>query len=167
MKKKEKAEAHLYMSLRIATDADLRLGRRFDLVKFENVKEFRVKKASNISILHLLPTLSVILFDYCTEEFKKTAAENFEVPPERQRYWVWVSRQNKTFRPDAPLTPQEEEAPLEELAKRAPECRLYMEISTAPEGFPPFPPMHSDDVLIFFKNYDPYRELLQYVEFIH
>ena len=51
MKKKEKAEAHLYMSLRVATDADLRLGRRSDLVKFENVREFRVKKNSTLSIL--------------------------------------------------------------------------------------------------------------------
>lgn len=53
-KKKEKLEAHLFMPLRVATDADLRLGRKFDLVKFDTVREFRVKKTSTISIRNAL-----------------------------------------------------------------------------------------------------------------
>eukprot|EP00026_Physarum_polycephalum_P001323 Phypoly_transcript_01324.p1 GENE.Phypoly_transcript_01324~~Phypoly_transcript_01324.p1 ORF type:complete len:1117 (+),score=280.10 Phypoly_transcript_01324:120-3353(+) len=145
VKKKEKAEAHLYMSLRVATDADLRLGRKSDLVKFDNVKEFKVKKNSTL------------------KDFKKQAAEYFDIPPERQRYWGWVSRQNKTLRPDSFLTAHEEEIPLEEYAKHAPEVRLYLEPSTAPETSPPFPPLHDDDILVFFKHYDPSRELLHYV----
>lgn len=74
---------------------------------------------------------------------------------------MWVSRQNKTFRPDSPLTPQEEEAPIEELAKRAPDLKLFLEVSATPEIAPPFPSHHDDDVFIFFKHYDPVRELLQ------
>jgi ubiquitin carboxyl-terminal hydrolase 7 len=73
-KKKEKEEAHLYMPLKVVTDADIKASRRFDLVRFEHVKEFKVKKTSNL------------------KEFKKTAQEQFGVPPDRQRYWNWVSR---------------------------------------------------------------------------
>jgi len=144
-RKKEKMEAHLFMGLKVATEADLRQWRKCDLVRFENVREFRVKRASTL------------------KEFKKIAAVEFDVPPERQRYWAWVSRQNKTFRPECPISPAAEDLPLEELAKKQPEVRLFLEVSTNPEPLPPFAPLHDDDVLLFIKHYDPHRESLRYV----
>lgn len=187
LKKKEKAEAHLYMSLRIATDNDLRAWTKFDLVRFDLVKEFRVKKASSL------------------KEFKKVVHEFYGVPPEHQRYWNWVSRQNKTLRPDAPLTPAEEEQPLEDLTKHSQELKLFLETSSSvlPAHLPPdnnpttipgntpasppsqpatkdkensssnnssaaantssFPPLHDEDIFLFFKYYDPATEGLQFV----
>jgi ubiquitin carboxyl-terminal hydrolase 7 len=186
LKKKEKAEAHLYMTLRVATDNDLRSHVKFDLVRFENVKEFRVKKASSL------------------KDFKKVVHEQYGVPPEHQRYWNWVSRQNKTYRPDAPLTHAEEELALEDLTKHSVELKLFLETSSsvlpahAPEAntpttvsnnatnnkettptttttttiannkdnhtpHTPFPPLHDEDIFVFFKHYEPATETLQFV----
>ena len=39
-------------------------------------------------------------------------AEEFNIPVECQRYWVWAKRQNHTFRPNRPMTEAEESLPV-------------------------------------------------------
>ena len=41
-------------------------------------------------------------------EWKKSVAEETGVPPNRQRYWTFVKRQNATSRPGAPIDPADE-----------------------------------------------------------
>ena len=36
--------------------------------------------------------------------FKEKISRNFNIPPEQVRFWVIVNRQNKTVRPDTPIS---------------------------------------------------------------
>ena len=72
----------------------------FDLVNHDRLPEehvFRVKKNIKFS------------------EFKKRVEAEMGVPVAAQRHWLWSLRQNVTFRPSRPLTPEEEDHPLMEL----------------------------------------------------
>ena len=49
------------------------------------VESFRVKKQTTMS------------------EFKQMLAEKWGVAVERQRFWMWATRQNRSVRPSTPL----------------------------------------------------------------
>ncbi|ELR18996.1 Ubiquitin carboxylterminal hydrolase domain containing protein [Acanthamoeba castellanii str. Neff] len=149
-KKKELAEAHLYLKLRVATLRDFEQSHDADLCDFEQAKEFKVKKTSTL------------------REFRAVAAEEFGIPAARQRYWTCPARRNRTVRPDEPYTPKEEDTPLEKLVKRgALDIKVFLEASTAPEGETDeaklFAPHTDDDAIMFFKYYDPEAQLLRLV----
>ena len=93
-RKKEKAEAHLIVPTRLATvetmKAQIGSEIHFDLCDHESLPARRVRKET--------PFL----------EWKKSVAEETGVPPNRQRYWTFVKRQNATSRPGAPIDPADE-----------------------------------------------------------
>lgn len=115
------------MRVRVATEMDFRLHQGTDLVNLSNLKEFRVKEDSSLNIfIDFLPFsfhffllfcflpcffsfcyvlclffIYLIIFWYWKGEFKKQAAECFNIAPEDQRYWVFRRRQNQTIRPRA------------------------------------------------------------------
>ncbi|WRX12507.1 Peptidase C19 [Theobroma cacao] len=80
--------------LRVARDEDLveQIGRDiyFDLVDHEKVRSFRIQKLTPFNV------------------FKEEVAKEFGVPVQNQRFWLWAKRQNHTYRPNRPLTLQEE-----------------------------------------------------------
>lgn len=39
---------------------------------------------------------------------KEEVAKELGIPVQFQRFWIWAKRQNHTYRPNRPLTPQEE-----------------------------------------------------------
>lgn len=43
---------------------------------------------------------------------QEEVAKEFGVPVQLQRFWIWAKRQNHTYRPNRPLTPQEELQPV-------------------------------------------------------
>ncbi|CAN6439960.1 unnamed protein product [Victoria cruziana] len=128
-KKKEKAEAHLYTIIKVARDEDLseQIGRDiyFDLVDHDKVRSFRIQKQ--------LP------FTF----FKEEVAREFGIPVQYQRFWLWAKRQNHTYRPNRPLSQQEE-------------------LQSDDQPLPP-PGKTREDILLFFKLYDPEKEELRYV----
>ncbi|XP_020095661.1 ubiquitin carboxyl-terminal hydrolase 12-like isoform X3 [Ananas comosus] len=154
-KKKEKAEAHLYTIIKVARDEDLtaQIGREifFDLVDYDKVRSFRVQKQLPFS------------------HFKEEVAKEIGVPVQFQRYWLWAKRQNHTYRPNRPLTPQEEAqsvGQLRDVTNRAfnSELKLFLEVELGPEFRPlPLPEKSKDDILLFFKLYDPEKAELRYV----
>ncbi|KAG5549842.1 hypothetical protein RHGRI_014968 [Rhododendron griersonianum] len=74
--------------------------------------------------------------------FKEEVAKEFGIPIQFQRFWLWAKRQNNTYRPHRHVKPQQEAQP----------------------GLPKIPPtVCSDDILLFFKLYDPLKEELRYV----
>ncbi|MDP2434945.1 MAG: hypothetical protein Q8P67_04325 [archaeon] len=83
----ERAETLLYMDVRIATIEALSSHdpAKPDLVDFETVPRFHIRKASTL------------------RELKAAAAQQFGVPPDHQKYWSWYSRENGTFRPHEPI----------------------------------------------------------------
>ncbi|OIW04146.1 hypothetical protein TanjilG_00706 [Lupinus angustifolius] len=154
-KKKEKAEAHLYTIIKVARDEDLveQIGKDiyFDLVDHDKVRSFRVQKQMSFNL------------------FKEEVAKEFGVPVQFQRYWLWAKRQNHTYRPNRPLTHVEEAqsvGQLREVSNKVhnAELKLFLEVELGPDFRPIAPPEKTkDDILLFFKLYDPEKEELRYV----
>ncbi|KAG9144484.1 hypothetical protein Leryth_014518 [Lithospermum erythrorhizon] len=154
-KKKEKSEAHLYTVIKVARDEDIghQIGRDvyFDLVDHDKVKSFRVQK--QIPFIH----------------FKEEVAKEFGVPVQFQRFWLWAKRQNHTYRPNRPLTHHEENqsvGQLKEVSNKVhnTELKMFLEIELGLDALPIIPPPKTkDDILLFFKLYDPRKEELSYV----
>ncbi|KAH6802412.1 ubiquitin-specific protease 12 [Perilla frutescens var. frutescens] len=154
-KRKEKAEAHLYTIIKVARDEDLvhQIGKDiyFDLVDHDKVRQFRIQKQLSFN------------------SFKEEVAKEFGVPVQFQRFWLWAKRQNHTYRPNRPLTPQEEAqsvGQLREVSNKAnnAELKLYLEVAVDLEMQPlPPPEKTKEDILLFFKLYDPMKEELRYV----
>ncbi|XP_057782080.1 ubiquitin C-terminal hydrolase 12-like isoform X3 [Salvia miltiorrhiza] len=154
-KKKEKAEAHLYTIVKVACDEDFtwQIGRNvfFDLVDHEKVRSLRVQKQMPFSV------------------FKEEVANKFGIPVQFQRFWLWAKRQNHTYRPNRPLTQHDEAQSvghLRDISNKVQnaELRLFLELELGPDLRPiPLPNKAKDDILLFFKLYDPEKEELRYV----
>ncbi|KAH7415376.1 hypothetical protein KP509_14G040100 [Ceratopteris richardii] len=155
-KRKEKAEAHLYTIIKVASDDDLaaQVGKEifFDLVDHDKVPGFRIQKQT--------------LF----KAFKEEIAKELGIPVECQRFWIWAKRQNHTYRPNRPLTEFEELQSvgyLKESSNKAynAELKLFLEVNRSKDQrLPQRPPDRAkDDILLFFKLYDPIKEEFRYV----
>ncbi|WOL20666.1 ubiquitin carboxyl-terminal hydrolase 12 isoform X9 [Canna indica] len=155
LKKKEKAEAHLYTIIKVARDEDLteQIGSHiyFDLVDHDKVRSFHIQKQLPFNV------------------FKEEVAKEFGIPVQFQRFWLWAKRQNHTYRPNRPLSPQEEAqsvGQLREVSNKAhnAELKLFLEVELGVDLHPCSPPDKTkEDILLFFKLYDPEKEELRYV----
>ncbi|KAF5446364.1 hypothetical protein F2P56_031999 [Juglans regia] len=96
-------------------------------------------------------------------------AKEFGIPVQCQRFWFWAKRQNHTYRPNRPLTPQEEAqsvGQLREVSNKAnnAELKLFLEVELGQDLKPVLPSEKTkEDILLFFKLYDPWKEELRYV----
>ncbi|KAI9153875.1 hypothetical protein LWI28_017843 [Acer negundo] len=154
-KRRYKAQAHLYTIIKVARDEDLaeQIGRDiyFDLVDHDKVRSFRIQKQT--------PFIA----------FKEEVAKEFGIPVQFQRFWIWAKRQNHTYRPNRPLLPQEEAqtvGQLREVSNKThnAELKLFLEVEIGPDLRPIPPPDKSkEDILLFFKLYDPEKAELRYV----
>ncbi|RZC81915.1 hypothetical protein C5167_044494 [Papaver somniferum] len=156
-KEKEEAEAHLYTTIKVARDEDLfkQIGRDiyFDLVDHDKVCSFRIQKQMPFNL------------------FKDEVAKEFGVPVQFQRFWIWAKRVNLTYRPDRPLTVQEETQSVGQLieilkSKKShnEELKLLLEIGLGQELHPiPVPDRTKEDILLFFKLYDVEKEEIRYM----
>ncbi|XP_042056257.1 ubiquitin C-terminal hydrolase 12-like [Salvia splendens] len=114
-KRRYKAQAQLYTIIKVARDEDLKeeIGKHayFDLVDHDKVRNFRIQKQMRFNI------------------FKDEVAKEFGIPVQFQRFWMWAKRQNHTYRPNRPLTPQEE-AQTFALSSKAhgAELKLFLEV---------------------------------------
>ncbi|XP_061353681.1 ubiquitin C-terminal hydrolase 12-like isoform X4 [Gastrolobium bilobum] len=159
-KRKEKAEAHLYTIIKVARDEDLheQIGKDifFDLVDHDKVRSFRIQKQ-----------MPFILF-------KEEVARELGIPVQYLRFWLWAKRQNHTYRPNRPLTPQDETqsvGQLREISNKGnnAELKLFLELEMGQVMFfldlrpipPPLKP--KEELLLFFKLYEPSNEKLRYV----
>ncbi|XP_039061183.1 ubiquitin carboxyl-terminal hydrolase 12-like isoform X2 [Hibiscus syriacus] len=154
-KRRYKAQAHLYTIIKVARDEDLleQIGKDiyFDLVDHDKVKSFRIQKQTPFN------------------DFKEELAKDFGIPVQYQRFWIWAKRQNHTYRPNRPLTPQEEAQPVEQLKEVSnkthnAELKLFLEVELGQDLRPITPPDKTrEDILLFFKLYDPEKGELRYV----
>ncbi|XP_065870951.1 ubiquitin C-terminal hydrolase 12-like isoform X1 [Euphorbia lathyris] len=154
-KRKEKAEAHLYTIIKVARSEDLleQIGKDiyFDLVDHDKVRSFRIQKQMSFNL------------------FKEEVTKEFGIPVQFQRFWLWAKRQNHTYRPNRPLTPQEEAqsvGQLREVSNKAnnAELKLFLEVELGHDLRPIHPPEKTkEDILLFFKLYDPSKEELRYI----
>ncbi|XP_061337536.1 ubiquitin C-terminal hydrolase 13-like isoform X1 [Gastrolobium bilobum] len=154
LKRKEKAEAHLYTVIKVARDEDLfeQIGKDifFDLVDHDKVRSFRIQKQ-----------MPFILF-------KEEVAREFGIPVLHQRFWLWAKRQNHTYRPNRPLTAQEETqtvGQIREVSSKANNVELKLFLESKGQDFWPIPRLEKtkEDLMLFFKLYDPSHEKLRYI----
>ncbi|KAK3162072.1 hypothetical protein QOZ80_1BG0084980 [Eleusine coracana subsp. coracana] len=157
-KKKEKAEAHMYTSLKVVRDSNLaeQIGRDvyFDLVDFEKINSFRAPKSMSIN------------------EVKEELVSRYGIPVQCQRFWLWAKRQNNTYRPSRPLTLEEETTAIGLLRdatvnrfQASSEVRLYLEVHYGQDAKPmvlPLPVRTKEDILLFLKLYNPEKEELRF-----
>ncbi|KAJ1389085.1 Ubiquitin specific protease, conserved site, partial [Sesbania bispinosa] len=148
-------EEDIAKHLRVARDEDLHdhIGKDifFDLVDHDKVRSFRIQKQ-----------IPFVLF-------KEEVAKEFGIPVQYQRFWLWAKRQNHTYRPNRPLTPQEETqsvGQLREVSNKAntAELKLFLELEMGQDLRPILPPeKFKEELLLFFKLYEPSNEKLRYV----
>ncbi|XP_047962654.1 ubiquitin C-terminal hydrolase 12-like isoform X1 [Salvia hispanica] len=153
-KRRYKAQAHLYTIIKVARDEDLKeqIGKDayFDLVDHDKVRNFRIQRQMRFNI------------------FKEEVAKEFGIPVQFQRFWMWAKRQNHTYRPNRPLTPQDEAqtvGSLREISSKVygAELKLFLEVEFGLDlQSIPLPEITKDDILLFFKLYDPEKEELRY-----
>jgi len=166
-RRKEREEAHLYMNVQVATEAQFKEYQGFDLVDWKDTDEEGNPAASK--------TLKVLRASTLTD-FVKTSAERFGVEADMMRPWVMVNRQNGTIRPDHALgmmnmTLEEANA---KFSTRQATFRLFIEQAKSRDdaGQPVFAPQQSDSpvsspsekdkpILIFFKYFDVEKQELK------
>ncbi|XP_042755267.1 uncharacterized protein LOC111889317 isoform X1 [Lactuca sativa] len=154
--KKEQQDATIKVA--VARDQDLveQIGKDiyFDLVDHNKVWSFCVEKQMPFN------------------KVKEEVARAFGVPVECQRFWTWAKRQNHTYRPYRPLTRLEETKSVGELrvaynkiGNAEAELNLFLETTVIGPDSRPLPPPHisKEDILVFFKLYDPDKLQLRYV----
>ncbi|KAK4581873.1 hypothetical protein RGQ29_025152 [Quercus rubra] len=154
-KREYKAQAHLFTIIKVARDEDLteQIGRDiyFDLVDHEKVRNFRIQKQTPFNV------------------FKEEVAKQLGIPVQFQRFWLWAKRQNHTYRPNRPLLPQEESQSVSQLREVSnkthnAELKLFLEVELGLDLRPiPPPEKTKEDILLFFKFYDPEKGELRYV----
>ncbi|KAK2743533.1 hypothetical protein FQN57_004830 [Myotisia sp. PD_48] len=147
-KKKEREEAHLYMNLELVSDESFKNHHGFDLTNAELEPDDPA-----------LPTYYRVLRAMTVGDFVKQIAEERSLPPDQVRLWIMVHRQNKTIRPDQPLTDMDFtlETVLTKLTSRTPPYRLYLEVGEIGEdGKPVFPETQGPNAssFILLKHFD-------------
>lgn len=152
IRRKEREEQHLYLSIGVVTEANFKAHQGFDLTDWDPDEA----TDSTPRIHRVLRTSTLV-------DFAKTLAESQRLPPEQVRLWVMVNRQNKTIRPDQPLS--EPEMTIDEAYSkyggRDKSFRLFLErASQVEDGKPMWPEIQSpsttnnQQMLIFLKYFD-------------
>eukprot|EP01103_Thecamoeba_quadrilineata_P007298 TRINITY_DN1713_c0_g2_i1.p1 TRINITY_DN1713_c0_g2~~TRINITY_DN1713_c0_g2_i1.p1 ORF type:complete len:1124 (-),score=191.47 TRINITY_DN1713_c0_g2_i1:16-3198(-) len=149
--KRAKAEELKYTRIKVVTEEDLKRHdqSKFDLIDFDTVETLRVLKTCTYLDVH------------------KEIEEQYGIPHFKQRFWRFDTRMNKTVRADKLILSSKSVDPR---TKRAQEQRVFLEVSRVAEPAVPsarkiqyFRLNRADDVLLFFKYYDPVNSSLRYV----
>ncbi|XP_051113308.1 ubiquitin C-terminal hydrolase 13-like [Andrographis paniculata] len=149
---KEIAETDAHTVVKVATDEDIsnQIGSEtyFDLVNFDNVRGFHVWRFMPLNI------------------FKDVVAKDFGFPSQYLRYWICAERNNGSCRPLRALTSHDSSqsvGDLHDLYGIHGPLKLFLELEIGPDScLVPPPSITTDDILLFFKIYDPEYEKLRY-----
>ncbi|GBB88570.1 hypothetical protein RclHR1_01510021 [Rhizophagus clarus] len=146
----------LYFIVKIVTAEKFKAHKGFDLANFDD-RHYPLSKIYTYKILKS-ETYGV---------FKDKISRTFNIPSEQVRFWVFVNRQNRTIRPDAPIPEAYNNTSMEEIharmTSRQNEMKLYMEVADKPvnskEWFPAVP--EANRIIVFLKYFDPDKQALE------
>ncbi|CAG8767861.1 28967_t:CDS:10, partial [Racocetra persica] len=117
---RKKEESNLYLQTWVITEENIKNHQGFDLVNFDH--QYACSEISQFEILK----------EDTYGAFKKIVAEKFKLQVDQIRFWVLVSRLNKTIRLDIPILDNYNDTSMDtirmELASRCEGLKLYMEI---------------------------------------
>ncbi|KAL8284094.1 hypothetical protein RQP46_004843 [Phenoliferia psychrophenolica] len=154
MKRRERDEQHLYLTTKVITNETFTSHQGFDLATFDD----RAASQPDLPSYRVLKSQTFL-------DFRAEIAEKYKYAPQDVRLWVLVNRQNKTVRPDAPVTDQDPtltmEAVRDKMASRQHDLKLYLEYIdpavkaewTAAHGTEP-------PIMVFVKNFDVAHQTL-------
>jgi ubiquitin carboxyl-terminal hydrolase 7 len=170
-RKKEREESHLYLNIRVITDDTYRAYGGTDLTVFDSkhdvdpsaARAYRLLKKSTI------------------QQLAEKIGEDTGCDPKRIRLWCMVNRQNKTVRPDMPITEPNltiEETHQKLAGSKSTELRLWAEMAedVTPEGDAVWPTYQSlpngsapktDLIVLFLKWFDIEQQTLAGVGHIY
>ncbi|KAL6722165.1 ubiquitin-specific protease ubp15 [Lecanora helva] len=164
-RRKEREEQHLYLTLGVITEDNFKAYQGFDLTTWDTEAEgesvpktYRVLRSSTLG------------------DFAKTLAESMNLPAEQVRLWIMVNRQNKTIRPDQPLTDVDMsiEDAYNKYGGRDKSFRLWVEkASEIEDGKPVWPEApqsigsNNAPLLVFLKYFDAAAQSLKGVGHIY
>ncbi|XP_039253569.2 ubiquitin carboxyl-terminal hydrolase 7-like [Styela clava] len=147
-RRKERAEAHLYMTVNVITEDQFWGHQAEDLFDVEHpflTRTFRARRQQSY------------------DQFMDTLADSFGYPRSHIRIWPLTQRQNSTLRP---CTLDEQEArtkPLFEIADGEVPWNLWLEVLHSDSDATALPPFDKDgDVLLFAKMYLPTYKCIAY-----
>jgi ubiquitin carboxyl-terminal hydrolase 7 len=150
-RKKEREEAHLYLSFGLITPSSFQNHHAFDLCDYEIARE----DPSAAEVHRVLRSTRIA-------DFTIETAERLGVDAEQVRFWVMVGRQNKTNRPDQPI--RDPKLTIDEVVQRfgTKGKAFYMWTEVAPKsadgkvGWPEvtITPGGPSPVLVFLKHFD-------------
>jgi ubiquitin carboxyl-terminal hydrolase 7 len=171
-RRKEREEAHLYMNVYVASEANYKAYQGVDLIPWSSESETDPA----------VPKLHRLLRSMTVHDFAAFVAEDLGVAPDFVRPWIMVNRQNGTIRPDHPLGYRDmtlQEA-ADKFCTRNSGFRVFMEEAARGEdGAPIWPNIEPDvpsspatnglspqqqqqkPIIIFLKYFDIENQVLQ------
>ena len=162
-RKKEREEAHFYLTVRLISDLTFQNHHSFDLVNWDAppndpaaAQQHRILRTTKIS------------------EFAKQIAEERGRAPGQVRFWVMVNRQNKTVRPDQPLRDPKMtiEDAWNKFGTKGTPFRLWCETCQLADEKPVWPDINPASasgapILVFLKHFDVQAQTLSGVGHVY
>ncbi|XP_017767859.1 PREDICTED: ubiquitin carboxyl-terminal hydrolase 7 isoform X1 [Nicrophorus vespilloides] len=147
VRRKERSEAHLYMTLNILLEDSFDGHQGNDLYDPEKAlyRVFKIKKNSTVA------------------EMMEMLADGFKYPPEQIRPWPFNTRSNNTFRPSMLDLDSDLHRHVIDAAETQNPWNIFLELLPPDSGAIGLPPFDKEtDVLMFFKLYDPKQKKMHY-----
>lgn len=149
VRRKERNEAHLYMSINVLLEDNFEGHQGNDLYDSDRAhsyyRQLRMKKTSTL------------------QDLMEQLAFSMKYPIEQIRPWPFQQRSNQTFRPFMADIEGDAHKTLAELAENQNPWNIFVEVVNPDSGRSALPQFDKDaDVLLFFKLYDPKAKQIYY-----
>ncbi|BET01842.1 ubiquitin carboxyl-terminal hydrolase [Nesidiocoris tenuis] len=147
IRRKERSEAHLYMTVHVVLEDSFDGHQGNDLFDQERAhyRVFRVRKQTTLP------------------EFMEHVSETMKYPVEQLRPWPFTIRQNTTFRPTILEMESDLTKPIQDISEGSNPWTIFLEVLPTDSGISALPHFDKDnDVLLFFKLYDPKTKKIYY-----
>lgn len=147
VRRKERNEAHLYMTINVLLEDSFDGHQGNDLYDPERAlyRVFRIKKTATVG------------------EMMEMLADSFKYPPEQIRPWPFSHRSNQTLRPSLLDLESDLHKSVIDASENQNPWNIFLELMPPDLGQCALPSFDKDtDVLLFFKLYDPKQKKIHY-----
>ncbi|KAJ8938767.1 hypothetical protein NQ318_009122 [Aromia moschata] len=147
VRRKERNEAHLYMTINVLLEDSFDGHQGNDLYDPERAlfRVFKIKKMASIA------------------EMMEMLADAFKYPPEQIRPWPFSQRSNQTVRPSVLDLEADLHKTVIDAAENMNPWNIFLELLPPDSGQTALPTFDKEtDVLLFFKMYDPKQKKIHY-----
>ncbi|XP_022916946.1 ubiquitin carboxyl-terminal hydrolase 7 isoform X1 [Onthophagus taurus] len=147
VRRKERSEAHLYMTINVLLEDAFDGHQGNDLYDPEKAcyRVFKIKKTATVA------------------EMLEMLAVSFKYPPEQIRPWPFGTRSNNTFRPSMLDQEQDLHKSVIDASENQNPWNIFLELLPPDSELTALLPFDKEtDVLMFFKMYDPKQKKIHY-----